>query len=179
MAKSTYRTITCFVLSLVFYILGCSQQLQPYKVARLESSVIERIITLTSQPVYDLYTKSSKTTKQELLPDLLNALSAIKWNKFIQGWAILSLDGDIVFQAGKAGHHIISAEICTIKGILTRYEGYCFSDLVLYINKKKLKEKIPNIEINCTDCLYPLFSAIRDTHLKIHSNIYIKCPECI
>lgn len=75
------------------------------------------------------------------MPDLLNAISTIKWNEFIQGWTILSLNGNPIFQAGIESYHIVSAEICTMNGILTRYEGYCFSDLVLYINEE-LKKKL-------------------------------------
>lgn len=177
MAKNTNGLLRKSLLLIILICLGCSQQdyIEPIKVAYIESEILERIVTFATLQVTNDFTRSSKLSKERLLPNLQDALSTIMWNDYVIGWAILSLDGEIIFRFGKDSRLIISAEICTINGVLNLYSGYCSGELILYISKEKLEKYLGNNTVNCKSCYYRLFSHKQNRTINIISNINVLC----
>lgn len=166
---------------MVSLCVSCTQPKNtlPFKVARMESDLLERIVTFVTLPITNDYSKSSESSKRRLLPYLQDALSTVMWNNYVTGWAMLSLRGERIFLLGEVSELIVSTEICSINGILNRYSGYCAGDFIIYIDENLFKKYHKDLTINCEQCTYPLFSSRINETVKIISNIYVECEVCL
>lgn len=136
--------------------------------------LIKKLLVFGSSSTIMDFLRSGSAVRLELLPYIPQVFSRIRWPASIQGMALYSREGEVLYKIGADGLHVVSVEFCYINSTLNRQSGICSGELVLYMNIVKLTEAVENENIQ-EYCRQPgglpFLEYYEDEFLKLQSNI--------
>ncbi len=147
------------------------------KFSQYTNALSKKIIVFGSFPILMDFFRSGPIVRKELLPFIPRALSRIKWPSYVKGVALFSFNADVLYRVGIRTPNVISVEFCYINETLNRESGLCSGELILYIEKQKLKQTLA-LNLQPASCEQskelPFLNYYEDEYLKFQSNIYIE-----